>query len=806
MNAPGFDTRRSRRFGVWLLAAWALAGTGPAAAQAPAPLPFWDTSTQNLGAQAAKDARALGLLFDLPAGVYTPKTDADSQKPRGWLGVALQDGDVKVAPPSVQITRMFPDSPAQAAGLLPGDSIVGLDHQPLSRGQENAVLYHFRKQVARAGPGRTLLLELLREGRRLEASPRLAAPPSAPARLRDFGRASPPPRTAPSLLHHGLNAQGKLAAFTDFLSALRQRADEVVSTAVKGDGYNPFRLSTVTSLLHRPFALARAGQDLASRIDAGLQTPAPRLELLIETGAEALDLTLPEKPPAAAPRDLSDWLQRLVEVIVQAQAMIRQARAGLSADEVEHLEAWVDDWLHSKDGPEEASPEEKLETERRTLRFLHLALKVDLRQILGAARAVAAALDPAALQSFSAAGAGLTRIPDGWSVTEEPGLTRLNTPAGRVLIGGPGPNVYREEAVLILDLGGDDVYHNRAGGAEPGRPVAVVVDLNGDDRYLARAAFSQGAGFLGAGFLLDLNGDDWYAAENLAQGAGVFGLGLLADLGGDDRYLCRALCQAGAAFGLGLVAEGGGRDQYTAALMAQGFGFVKGYAALADGGGDDTYFAGGLEADHRQPHKATKSLAQGFGYGLRPWESLAGASGGIGILFDRAGNDTYVADYFAQGASYWLALGMLADGGGHDKYIAGRYAQGAGIHYSVGLLMDAAGEDEYVTHFGVSQGCGHDFGVGQLFDFSGDDRYVGGVLSQGAGSLNGLGVLADTGGNDAYLVQSQGQGWGHWESFRELGSFGFLFDTGGGTDTYMPAAGNNTLTAPTPWSVKADTR
>lgn len=98
--------------------------------------------------------------------------------------------------------------------------------------------------------------------------------------------------------------------------------------------------------------------------------------------------------------------------------------------------------------------------------------------------------------------------------------------------------------------------------------------------------------------------------------------------------------------------------------------------------------------------------------------------GGIGMLIDKEGNDTYIADYFTLGASYYYGLGVLDDGAGDDQYLSGRYSQGAGIHSSVGVLIDRKGNDFYYSFLiRPPQGVGHDYGVGYLEDDRGDNRY-----------------------------------------------------------------------------------
>jgi hypothetical protein len=77
-----------------------------------------------------------------------------------------------------------------------------------------------------------------------------------------------------------------------------------------------------------------------------------------------------------------------------------------------------------------------------------------------------------------------------------------------------------------------------------------------------------------------------------------------------------------------------------------------------------------------------QSIGQGFGHGVRAGKDTSGVPGGIGILIDEKGDDTYIADYFAQGASYYYGVGILNDMDGDDQYLSGRYSQGAGIHSS----------------------------------------------------------------------------------------------------------------------------
>jgi len=210
--------------------------------------------------------------------------------------------------------------------------------------------------------------------------------------------------------------------------------------------------------------------------------------------------------------------------------------------------------------------------------------------------------------------------------------------------------------------------------------------------------------------------------------------------------------------GTGLLWNSEGDTLYHCSSEGQALGFFMGSGILIDEDGNDTYLLGGHDPDFRDPQKATISMGQGFARGHRGEKKKKSVSGGIGLLIDKSGSDIYVADYFAQGASYFYGTGILNDLSGDDRYVAGRYAQGAGIHSSVGILLDRQGNDVYYASFGVAQGVGHDYGVGFLGDDAGDDYYQGGVLVQGAATNGSIGVFTDSRGEDHFVCREKGQG------------------------------------------------
>lgn len=359
-----------------------------------------------------------------------------------------------------------------------------------------------------------------------------------------------------------------------------------------------------------------------------------------------------------------------------------------------------------------------------------------------------------------------------------------DTSVGKIVVGGTGTSYYYGDAAMIIDLGGNDYYFNNAGSSRKDIPVSLCIDLSGDDIYHTDTAFSQGTGRFGVGILWDCKGSDKYISQDFSQGSCIYGIGMLRDDDGNDFYSGHVVNQGAGFFGAGLLNDLSGNDVYFSRQFAQGVGFTKGLGVLLDVCGKDFYFAGGEYPDFRDPEKSSQSMSQGMGMGIRPEESIVGASGGLGMLIDRKGDDQYYGDYFSQGSGYYFALGFLWDGHGNDTYHAGRYAQGAGIHSAIGFLKDTYGDDTYESTFGVSQGCGHDTGIGFLVDDYGNDTYRSKTTSQGVGLEKGIGVLADFCGNDIYDANNHSQGVSTPSKTEEVSGIGILIDYQGDHDTF----------------------
>jgi hypothetical protein len=802
----------SSRWGAALILSVIFTGASPSYAEPEDVSVYWKKPTQALGGKKVAGPDLVRRLFSMPPDVMeeveTPIRPPRS--PKGWLGITMQEGPPLFPKgaddfaPTIKVLDVFPDSSAHHSGLLPGDTILATDGQQLSIGKENSLMMNFNRRVQDAGASNILYLKIKRGSQEMELPVELYPKPVVPEITQPPQSQDSALLTEDSLLHRILRQHQRLEDYSAIVEEIRERSRQAVTTAVKGKTYSPFRLQEVNTILKQPLDLPSVSQELTSTLRRNFIKARLNTGGIVHSVLQALDFEVEKPLPVKGSPDLALVLDRILEALAIAGSISDEALESLTLEDrallirgIRHL--MVENLQLHDSTADETGGNHPLMTE-----FLNTALKVDTQLLLTAGLKVAQEINLETLVEWKQNLDQFSLVHEGWVIEKVGDVTHVYTRHGLMIVGGEGDNDYDQEALLIVDLGGNDRYRNGAGASRNGHPFSMVIDFSGNDVYMTGENYAQGAGILGGGFLIDLEGDDQYLSKSFGQGAGVLGVGMLIDMAGNDIYRCHSFCQGAGFLGIGLIAESGGNDQYSAAIYSQGFGFIRGMGLILEGEGNDRFFAGGVYLDHREPGKSYLSMSQGFGYGLRPWGTLAGASGGIGILDDAQGNDSYLGDYFSQGAGYWYSLGILNDTAGHDLYAAGRYSQGAGIHLAAGILRDTAGDDHYLSRFGVSQGCGHDLAVGFLLDHGGDDRYIGGTLTQGAGNANGFGVLNDNGGSDEYYMHDEGQGHGVTEEFRGLDSFGILVDTGGDEDHYSLGGHNNKVNLRTQWGIQAD--
>ena len=561
------------------------------------------------------------------------------------------------------------------------------------------------------------------------------------------------------------------AALDDGLRALKlTRKDLEFDRNITTDDY---RFPLVQRALNEPLALADITHDAIRPIREAVQRNRPdRLlsSLAKLPGIAFLNQPAPAQlPPGMAPAvadvmasDLPDELKAaLVELLQGTEWWPSLSRAFARLDAADRALVLSH--------PDELGWDTKL---------LPVWKKIDRQHLMNAIVGWAAAVNRA-----SNAAAGVAS-----QFTQRQGLIfATDTPFGRVRINGHNDDRHVGHHLLLIDFGGNDSYDGPASGAaigsespeEIGHVLAATIDLAGNDHYASTTSYAQGCGVLGIGILIDHAGNDHYRGTAHCQGCGWFGGGLLIDHAGDDRYDGDQVCQAAAGFGVAALVDSAGDDVFYARAYAQGFGFTQGVAALCEQAGNDLYYVDGKYLQYEtMPHRKL-SMGQGQGYGMR-----SDASGGIGILWDKAGDDVYRVNAFGQGSSYWFSLGMLVDEDGYDNYSAKIYAQGSGIHMGVGVFADLAGNDNYLS-WGLSMSGSHDLGVSYFLDAGGEDLYTCHGTAIGGAINHAVSLFVDRGGEDTYMMKAYtAMGAGDQKSRPDHDSIALFMDLGGAHDIY----------------------
>ena len=573
----------------------------------------------------------------------------------------------------------------------------------------------------------------------------------------------------------------------------------------------PFILPAVSDALSNPLslpALARRLTDQAGHLMSNhpskevAVTPEGLLCEFVSAAATVFSLEPDLKDPiefssfeGEEPLPMQLLMDRIAAEIIAADLRVKEAFSGISPEEKSRLlklfPRAMDDFVNNDNL-----------SDRDIFFIMASAEKVHMAQLLRGLLVLSTLFSDDFLTMIRLAGSNAPVIP--LDHGKYPGLKGRflairETPAGLMLIGDKGPNVYGMDASLIIDMGGDDLYINNAGApvyeirkkAVSGirYPTAVVIDFEGDDRYISPGFAAVASGFFGLGLILDMAGNDFYAGGRLSLGASFFGMGCLMDMAGNDTYACSEGGQGCAFFGAAYLFDGKGDDLYQGAKFVQGFGGPMGLGQLYDLRGKDHYRAGWKHGSSYGTKGIYEACSQGVGWGFRKH-----AAGGIGILLDAGGDDIYEAGNFSQGTGYFLGLGVLRDNAGDDVYRGSRYCQGAAAHEAAGALLDFDGNDVYSGKIAANQGAAWDLSVACLVDYAGNDCYKAGDLSLGAGAQNGMGLFFDGEGNDRYESSEHSLGFSGGLSYgagRNAGNMGIFLDVGSGRDFFAVKSRKN---------------
>lgn len=139
--------------------------------------PLFDMNGDVVGVTTAITSQGQGIGFAVPINLVKdllPNLLHNGRPERGWLGLNVQEvGEGESKAPVV--VDVFAGSPAEKAGLKPGDRVVGIGGKAVQRYQQ------ILRKIALLAPGSSVKIEVVRGGRSFDFTATLAQRPSLEA-------------------------------------------------------------------------------------------------------------------------------------------------------------------------------------------------------------------------------------------------------------------------------------------------------------------------------------------------------------------------------------------------------------------------------------------------------------------------------------------------------------------------------------------------------------------------------------------------------------------------------------------------
>jgi serine protease Do len=159
--------------------------------------PLINSRGEVIGINSAISSRASNIGFAVPingAAAILPQLRAQGRVTRGYIGVALRDVDadlvrsLKLPVSEGALVQDITDgSPAERAGLRPYDVIVSFDGQPIATDDE------LIRQISSHTPGAATALTIVRDGRQMPVTVKLAERPARAGGGADSRGSAPTP-------------------------------------------------------------------------------------------------------------------------------------------------------------------------------------------------------------------------------------------------------------------------------------------------------------------------------------------------------------------------------------------------------------------------------------------------------------------------------------------------------------------------------------------------------------------------------------------------------------------------------------
>lgn len=296
--------------------------------------------------------------------------------------------------------------------------------------------------------------------------------------------------------------------------------------------------------------------------------------------------------------------------------------------------------------------------------------------------------------------------------------------------------------LAIVDLGGDDLYTHRPGGAQD--PL-LVYNSSANQRINRHvgSGLSQAHCFGTVSLLLGRGSPCTSGAGESENQIILNGLNLNEPENPGKTYL--NFSNLSLPVRLGVVLDTSGSDEYNSP-----FNYTMGAARYGVGLLWDAELCGPEEP--RRP--GCTRTSPGHDAYLGTYNTTGAASHrGLGILLDERGDDVHSALNWSQGVGTDRGIGLAIDLQGSDRWFGGNYSMGVGGRERLEQCRpDGSCPNQGNALYGQQNSTLTRVGLGVLLDRRGDDSYdqVNASSNQGKG-FQALGLLLDLGGSDRGL-------------------------------------------------------
>src|SRR5216117_894143 len=153
---------------------------------------------------------------------------------------------------------------------------------------------------------------------------------------------------------------------------------------------------------------------------------------------------------------LEQHLDQLIDVLRKSRIKREEAFAKLTPDEQQFFEQNCEAVFNAFAERIDLATERNRERWHRDSQLLELATKVDFAKLFEGADLLGRVAEDNYLDDLELA------LRKAWEAAGKPAGVFIDreTPVGRILVAGNGNNRYTEDAAIVLDLGGNDLYAN----------------------------------------------------------------------------------------------------------------------------------------------------------------------------------------------------------------------------------------------------------------------------------------------------------------------------------------------------------